>query len=113
MSAVPPVYFRVDHDALYDHYRLIAAAAAGTPIYPYHIPSATGVEISAEVMSRLVEIPAVRGLKYSSYNRYDMRNIIELESVARNLGLRRDELEMLRRAGLLTYDTPDAVTGNH
>jgi N-acetylneuraminate lyase len=78
VSAVPPVYFRVDQDALYDHYRLIAAAAAGTPVYPYHIPSATGVEISAEVMSRLVEIPAVRGIKYSSYNLYDMRNIIEL-----------------------------------
>jgi N-acetylneuraminate lyase len=78
VSAVPPVYFRVDQDALYDHYHLIAAAAAGTPVYPYHIPSATGVEISAEVMSRLIEIPAVRGIKYSSYNLYDMRNIIEL-----------------------------------
>ena len=78
VSAVPPVYFRVDQDALYDHYHLIAAAAAGTPVYPYHIPSSTGVEISAEVMSRLVEIPAVRGIKYSSYNLYDMRNIIEL-----------------------------------
>jgi N-acetylneuraminate lyase len=29
-------------------------------------------------MARLIEIPAVRGIKYSSYNLYDMRNIIEL-----------------------------------
>lgn len=38
-----------------------------------------------------------------------LRNVIELESIARNLGLARDELEILRRAGLLTYDTADAV----
>jgi N-acetylneuraminate lyase len=78
IAAVPPVYFRVDWDALYDHYRLIAAAAPGTPIYPYNIPSSTGVEISADVMARLLEIPTVSGIKYSSYNLFDMHNIIEL-----------------------------------
>jgi N-acetylneuraminate lyase len=78
VAAVPPVYFRVDDDALYDHYRLIAESAAGTPVYLYNIPSATGVEITARVMARLIEIPAVSGIKYSSYNLFDMRNIIEL-----------------------------------
>jgi N-acetylneuraminate lyase len=78
VAAVPPVYFRVDDDALFDHYQLIAAAAPGTPVYLYNIPSATGVEINARVMAKLVEIPSVRGIKYSSYNLYDMRNIIEL-----------------------------------
>lgn len=79
VSAVPPVYFRVDTNGLYDHYRAIADAADGLPLYPYHIPSATGVEISAQVMSRLIQLPMVRGIKYSSYNLYDMRNIIELD----------------------------------
>jgi N-acetylneuraminate lyase len=78
IAAVPPIYFKVDQDALFDHYRLIAVAAAGTPIYPYNIPSSTGVEISAGVMARLLEIPTVGGIKYSSYNLFDMRNIIEL-----------------------------------
>lgn len=78
VAAVPPVYFRVDDAGLYEHYRLIAAAAAGTPVYLYNIPSATGVEITASVMAKLIAIPAVRGIKYSSYNLYDMRNIIEL-----------------------------------
>ena len=79
VSAVPPVYFRVDTDGLYEHYRAIAAAADGLPLYPYHIPSATGVEISAQVMRKLMGIPTVRGIKYSSYNLYDMRNIVELD----------------------------------
>jgi N-acetylneuraminate lyase len=78
IAAVPPIYFKVDQDALVDHYRLIAAAAPDTPIYPYNIPSSTGVEISAAVMARLLEIPTVGGIKYSSYNLFDMRNIIEL-----------------------------------
>jgi N-acetylneuraminate lyase len=78
VAAVPPFYFRVDEAALYDHYRLIADAAAGTPVYLYNIPSATGVEITAAMMAKLIKIPAVRGIKYTSSNFYDMRNIIEL-----------------------------------
>ncbi len=78
VAAVPPFYFRVDEAALYDHYRLIADAAAGTPVYLYNIPSATGVEITSAMMAKLIEIPAVRGIKYTSSNFYDMRNIIEL-----------------------------------
>lgn len=78
VAAVPPFYFRVDEAALYDHYRLIADAAASTPVYLYNIPSATGVEITAAMMAKLITIPAVRGIKYTSSNFYDMRNIIEL-----------------------------------
>jgi N-acetylneuraminate lyase len=78
VAAVPPFYFRVDEAALYDHYRLIADAAGGTPVYLYNIPSATGVEITAATMAKLIKIPAVRGIKYTSSNFYDMRNIIEL-----------------------------------
>lgn len=78
VAAVPPFYFRVDDDALYDHYRLIAEAAQGTPVHLYNIPSATGVEINARIMAKLIKIPTVRGIKYSSYNLFDIRNIMEL-----------------------------------
>jgi len=78
VAAVPPFYFRVDDAALYDHYQLIADAAAGTPVYLYNIPAATGVEITAATMAKLINIPAVRGIKYTSANFYDMHNIIEL-----------------------------------
>src|SRR5262245_28049002 len=46
VAAVPPFYFRVDDDALYEHCRLIADAASGVPLYLYNIPSATGLEIT-------------------------------------------------------------------
>lgn len=78
ISAVPPIYFRVDDDALVEYYRMIGAAAGETPLFPYQIPSATGVDINARLMERLLAIPSLAGIKYSSYNLYDMRNIIEL-----------------------------------
>lgn len=78
VAAVPPVYFRVDDDALYEHYRLIAAAAPDTPLWVYQIPSATGVNINVAKMSRLLTIDNVAGIKYSSYDLYDMANILAL-----------------------------------
>jgi N-acetylneuraminate lyase len=78
ISAVPPIYFRVDDDALVTHYRMIGAAAGATPLYPYQIPSATGVDLNARLMEQLLSIPTLAGIKYSSYNLFDMRNIIEL-----------------------------------
>ncbi len=78
VAAIPPIYFKVDGAALRDHYRLIAEAAGDTPLWVYNIPSATGVEINAGVMADLITIPTVRGIKYSSYNLFDMRRIVEL-----------------------------------
>lgn len=78
IAAIPPIYFKVDGAALRDHYRLIAEAAGDTPLWVYNIPSATGVEITATVMADLLTIPTVSGIKYSSYNLFDMKRIIGL-----------------------------------
>ena len=78
VAAVPPIYFRVDRSALVDHYRLIAEAAGDVPTHVYNIPSATGVEINADLMRDLIQIPGISGIKYSAYNLYDMQRIIHL-----------------------------------
>jgi N-acetylneuraminate lyase len=78
IAAIPPIYFKVDGAALHDHYRMIAESAGDTPLWVYNIPSATGVEITAAVMADLRTIPMVSGIKYSSYNLYDMKRIISL-----------------------------------
>lgn len=80
VAAVPPIYFRVDRKSIVDHYRLIAEAAAGVPTHVYNIPSATGVEINADLMRELIEIPGIAGIKYSAYNLYDMQRIIHLRA---------------------------------
>lgn len=78
IAAIPPIYFKVDGAALRDHYQLIAEAAGDKPLWVYNIPTATGVEITAPVMADLLTIPNVSGIKYSSYNLYDMKRIINL-----------------------------------
>ncbi len=78
VAAVPPVYFRVDDDALCEHYRRIGDAAPDTPLWVYQIPSATGVNINTAKMMRLLESGNVSGIKYSSYDLYDMANILAL-----------------------------------
>lgn len=78
IAAIPPIYFKVDGQALREHYQLIADSAGDTPLWVYNIPSATGVEITAAVMGDLLKIPTVSGIKYSSYNLYDMKRIIGL-----------------------------------
>ncbi len=78
IAAVPPFYFGVDPLALQAHYRLIAEAANGLPLWVYHIPGSTGVNITPEVLATLLEIDEVHGIKYSSHNFYQMRTIIEM-----------------------------------
>ena len=78
VAAIPPIYFAVDTLALQAHYRQIAQAAGGTPVWVYNIPGATGVTITPAIMASLLEIEQVQGIKFSSYNFYEMRTIIEL-----------------------------------
>ena len=78
VAAIPPFYFKVDQTALREHYGLIGDAAGDKPLWVYNIPSATGVEITATVMRDLLTLPTVSGIKYSSFNLYDMGRIVHL-----------------------------------
>ncbi len=78
VAAVPPVYFAVDTSALQEHYRIIANAAKGAPVWVYHIPQSTGVNISLDVLAKLLKIDQVHGIKYTSYKFYDMHAMIEM-----------------------------------
>lgn len=78
IAAIPPIYFRVDLPALIDHYRQIAAAAPQMPLWLYNIPGATGVTITLDMFRQMLEIPQVDGVKYTSYDYFTMRGMIEL-----------------------------------
>lgn len=78
VAAIPPIYFRVDTPALKEHYRQIAQAAPGLPLWLYNIPGATGVTVTTDMFAELLEIPEIAGIKYTSYDFFNMRAIIEL-----------------------------------
>ncbi|MEZ4640883.1 MAG: dihydrodipicolinate synthase family protein [Caldilineaceae bacterium] len=63
--------------AIIDHYRLIAEAADGTPTHVYNIPSATGVEINADLMRDLLRSQVYRD-QVSGLQLYDMQRIVHL-----------------------------------
>ena len=79
ISAIPPIYYGVDPSSVVEHYSAIASATA-LPLFVYHIPSATHSDMTIDLMTSLLEIPTVKGIKFSDYNHSLMRRICLLRS---------------------------------
>ena len=64
---VTPSYYRsrMTPGALHRHYEEVAAAAAG-PVFLYHVPAFTGLDVPVELLLGLAGVPGVRGVKDSS-----------------------------------------------
>ncbi len=62
---VPPYYFKLPDESLYQHYREIAEQA-GIPVVVYNNPTYTGHNINPRLMTRLTEVEGIIGLKQSN-----------------------------------------------
>ena len=78
ISSVPPFYYRVSTEAIFQHYSAIAERSS-LPFLLYNMPASTGVTVTPDMMKRFLDIPTVAGMKFSSYNLFQMRQILELE----------------------------------
>jgi dihydrodipicolinate synthase/N-acetylneuraminate lyase len=56
---------RMDAEALQGHYAAVAAAAP-VPVFVYHMPDITGLDLGAELLQSLLQVPNVWGFKDSS-----------------------------------------------
>jgi dihydrodipicolinate synthase/N-acetylneuraminate lyase len=66
VAVIGPPYFRLDDEALYEHFRLAAAACAPTPFYLYEFEATSGYPIPLAVIDRLrAEAANLAGLKVS------------------------------------------------
>ena len=66
VAVIGPPYFRLDDEALYEHFRLAAAVCAPTPFYLYEFEATSGYPIPLGVIDRLrAEAPNLAGLKVS------------------------------------------------
>jgi N-acetylneuraminate lyase len=70
VSAVPPFAFGKDPDGIKAHYRAIGEAC-GLPLYLYNIPSLTGIHLRSDLVASLLELPNVRGMKFSDTNLFE------------------------------------------
>jgi N-acetylneuraminate lyase len=92
VSAVPPFYFRVDYAGLKLHYATIGSAC-GLPLYLYNVPATTGVLVTAAQFGQLIQdVPTVAGMKYTAYDFFNMRQIIELDGGRLNIVSGPDEM---------------------
>lgn len=78
IASLPPLFFPCSTQAIFQHYSTIAGHC-GLPLILYNIPALTGVTVTASMMSRFMEIPTVIGMKFSSNDLFQMRQILELD----------------------------------
>jgi len=98
VSAIPPIYVKMDPENVKLHYASIAAAS-DLPFYVYNIPGMTGVTVGAAMMRTLVdEIPTMRGMKYTAYDFFEMRKIIDLDDGRLNVLSGPDEMMVAAQA---------------
>jgi N-acetylneuraminate lyase len=66
VAVIGPPYFRLDAEALFEHFRRAASACAPIPFYLYEFEATSGYPIPLEVIERLrEEVPNLAGLKVS------------------------------------------------
>lgn len=75
ISALPPIYYKYSLDELTQFY-LDIAATAELPLIIYNAPALSGVAFNTENTGRLFAEKRILGMKYTSYDLYEMQRMI-------------------------------------
>jgi N-acetylneuraminate lyase len=95
IAVAPPSYFSpANVDALVDCLQFIAEAAPTTPLYYYHIPRLTGVDVrAAELLERADEaLPSFAGVKFSDFQFDDLLCCVRHDGGRYNILFGSDEM---------------------
>ncbi len=92
---VTPYYNKPTQAGLVEHYRLIAKAHPGFPLVAYNVPGRTAVDLTAESVQRLADIPEVVALKEATASMTRMVDIVELIGTERMTLLSGDDFTVL------------------
>jgi dihydrodipicolinate synthase/N-acetylneuraminate lyase len=69
VGVISPAYYRLDEEALFDHFTAVAREVQDTPLFLYNIPGMTGNDIPPALLLRIAgKADNVVGLKYSCDN---------------------------------------------
>jgi len=78
IAVVPPTYYGIHDDGLFDYYQIIAAAIPDTPLFLYDIPHMAINGISPALLRRLSEaVPSLAGVKTSRRDAAEVRQVID------------------------------------
>lgn len=76
ISSVPPFFFKYGEPQIRDYYQALSDAC-GLPVLMYASPLA-GTPVTCDMVDRLMSIPNLIGVKWTSYDYYTMHRIKEL-----------------------------------
>lgn len=76
ISSVPPFFFHYGEKEIREYYSALASAS-GLPVLMYASPL-SGVNITWDMVDRLMDIPGMIGLKWTNYDYFTMHRIKEL-----------------------------------
>lgn len=74
--AVAPYYLRPPQEGIYQHFRAIAESTS-LPVIVYNVPGRTGVNMTAETLLRLAEIPGIVGDKEANGDLHQLALVME------------------------------------
>lgn len=74
VSSVPPFYYKFSFNEIAGYYETIANAV-DLPLVVYSIPAFSGVEINADNLKTIMDASGAKGLKYTSYNLFELDKI--------------------------------------
>ncbi|MBR2721607.1 MAG: dihydrodipicolinate synthase family protein [Clostridia bacterium] len=75
LASVPPTGAFFDEEDIYQYYKALAGST-NLPVFVYYSP--TSVTMSAKLLARIFEIDNVVGVKWSTYNYYEMMHLKEI-----------------------------------
>jgi N-acetylneuraminate lyase len=91
IASIPPFFYPSDSEAIFQHYSSIAKRSR-LPLLLYNIPALTGVTVTPKMMLQLMEIPTAVGMKFSSNDLFQMRQILDLGGGRLNVLSGNDEI---------------------
>lgn len=76
ISSVPPFFFKYGEEQIADYYKALSDAS-GLPVLMYASPL-SGVNITVDMVERLMNVPNMIGLKWTNYDYFTMHRMKEL-----------------------------------
>ncbi|MCK4244384.1 MAG: dihydrodipicolinate synthase family protein [Candidatus Omnitrophica bacterium] len=76
ISSLPPIVYSEGFESTYQHYKSICQSTS-LPLFIYNMPGMVEGNITLDNFLRLFKLKNIVGMKFTSYNLYEMRNIIE------------------------------------
>lgn len=79
VASVTPYYYSFSVEEIKDYYNALTGCC-NLPLFVYNVPATTGFSMSYDLIREMAYNHAIIGVKYTSYNHYEMMKIKEINN---------------------------------